>query len=74
MKISVPPELIKGVKSELKDVDWLKDFNQSEQVKMLTVLAFHNKDKINKLQKINLYLWLVILLNCASTLILSFTK
>lgn len=74
MKINVPPELIKGVKSELKDVDILSDFNQSEQVKVLTVLALSNKEKINKLQKINVYLWLIIFLNCASILILSFTK
>lgn len=74
MKISVPPELIKGVKSELKDVDILKDFNQSEQVKVLTVLAISNKGKIAKLQKINFYLWLVIFLNCIAILILTFTK
>ena len=74
MKIKVPPELVKGVKSELKGVDLLEDFNPSEKVKVITILAFRNKEQIDKLKKTNVYLWIVIFLNCLSILILSVTK
>ena len=71
MKINVPPELINGVKSEIKNVDFLSDFSQSEKVKIITVLAMKNKADLAKISKSLSVLWFVVLLN--SLAILSIT-